>query len=340
MRNKAQSPVRPVPSVRERRLSFVLLGILISIALAIFAIHFRYDPAEWRAQPSQAALQSPVSVQATGPSTGEVPGLAVLSAPEYYDEQTLSDKINGKAELYLSAGFERLESRRFALSAHSSRWMELFIYAMTQTSGAFAVYSQQRRDRAQPLDLAADAYRSDNGIFLVQGRYYVEIIGSDSSAALMQKMTDLARAFIKHHPVAPASADERTLFPENGLVSDSIALTPENAFGFERLDRIFSARYRNNDQTAAAFLSRRASAAQAAELADAYTAYLLEYGGRRIDPPAGAPPVVVIEIMEMVEIVFHQGDLLAGIHEADDLPYALALAEQLYRNISEARREP
>ena len=73
-----------------------------------------------------------------------------------YDAATLSDKINGKAELYLAAGFERLECRRFALADDPAGWLERFVYTMRAAPGAFAVYSQQRRPQAQPLTLAAD----------------------------------------------------------------------------------------------------------------------------------------------------------------------------------------
>lgn len=341
MRRDNHPSSRPAPSLRERCLSVSLLAVLAVIALAVAAIQFRYDTGSWRERTLQAA-RPPESSLPNDANTGlAVAGLQPMTSPEHYNAVRLSDKIDGKAELYLSAGFEGLETRRFAVAAQPSRWMEIFIYEMRRNDGAFAVYSQQRRGQAQPLDLSADAYRSANGIFLVQGRYYVEIIASDAADATLAQMTALARAFIRQHPAAAsARADERTLFPQDDLVADSIALTPEHAFGFEPFNRLFSAQYRTQAGAAAAFLSRRASTAEAAELADAYIAFLLEYGGMRIDPPAGAPPVVIIEIMDMVEIVFHDGDMLAGVHEADDLTYALALAEKLYRNVKEADREP
>jgi hypothetical protein len=327
------------PSNRERRLSVALLGVLIAIAGSVYAVQFRYDPSLWRDHGS-AAVPSGSTLSPSGLSAVETAGLAAMSLPEVYDAETLSDKINGKAELYLPAGFERLECRRFALTADPTRWMELFVYDMGHNRGAFAVYSQQRREQAQPLDLTPDAYLSSNGIFLVQGRYYLEIIGSDGSEALVEKMVGLARAFVDLFPADAVSTDERTLFPEQGLEDDSIALTAENAFGFEPFNRIYTARYRDSGHTAYAFLSRRDSEAEAAELAEAYIAYLIEYGGRRLDAPAGGPPLAIVEIMDMIEIVFHQGDVLAGIHEADDPAYALSLAGRLYRNLNEAPHEP
>jgi hypothetical protein len=256
-----------------------------------------------------------------------------MGPPESYDATTLSDKINGKAELYLAAGFERLACQRFALADDPAIWLERFVYTMQAAPGAFAVYSQQRRPQAQPLTLAADAYQAANGLFLVQGVYYLEIIGSEASEALQARMMDLARAFVQAHPATQAAVDERALFPKEGLTADSISLTPANAFGFERLDRIYTADYAANSHHAMAFLSRRASAAEAAELAGAYADYLLTYGGQKVQAPEGAPPVTIIAILDQYEIVLHQGELLAGVHEADDLAYGLALAAKLYANL-------
>ncbi|MFZ1986903.1 MAG: DUF6599 family protein, partial [Desulfatitalea sp.] len=313
---------KKTPSVIERRLSLVILSSLAMIAMGLYAVQSRFDPTQWRAQHDE--ITPPAGTAAPSAAQGGesvVAGLRPMSPPEMYADATLSDKINGKAELYLAAGFQSLESRRFALDNDPTRWIERFVYTMGDPANAFAVYSQQRRPQAQPLALTAEAYQAANGLFLVQGPFYLELIGSDASAALLDRMTALAQRFVDEHPVAAAVTDERALFPEDGRVADTIALTPANVFGCDRLDRVFTAAYRFNGQTATAFLSRRASAAEAAELAGAYADYLLTYGGWKITAPDGAPAVTIIEILDQYEIVFHRGDLLAGVHEAGDLTY-------------------
>jgi hypothetical protein len=324
----AVSRKRP-PSIAERWVSRTILTVLAIIAGGIFVAQSRFEPGQWRAQSNEApgAADAP-----TTEATTEVAGLRPMGPRETYDAVTLSDKIDGKAELYLAAGFERLECQRFALADNPAGWLERFVYTMNAPAAAFAVYSQQRRPQAQPLTLAADAYQAANGLFLVQGAHYLEIIGSEASEALQARMIDLARAFIQAHPVARAAVDERALFPREGLAADSIALTAANAFGFERLDRIYTADYAADGHQAMAFLSRRSSDREAADLASAYADYLLTYGGQKVQAPDGAPPVTVIAILDQYEIVFHKGDLLAGVREADDLAYGLALAAKLYAN--------
>jgi len=317
-------------SVTERWVSRAVLVVLAIIAGGILMAQSRFDPGQWRAQSHEAAATTDTPARGT---PTEVAGLRPMGPPEVYDATTLSDKIDGKAELYLAAGFERLECQRFALADNPASWLERFVYTMQAGPGAFAVYSQQRRPQAQPLTLAADAYQSANGLFLVQGGHYLEIIGSETSEALQDRMIELARAFVQEHPATQTATDERALFPKEGLAADSIALTPANAFGFERLDRIFTADYAAEGHRAMVFLSRRASPQEAAELAGAYADYLLTYGGQKVQAPEGAPRVTVIAILDQYEIVFQHGDLLAGVHEADDLAYGLALAAKLYTNL-------
>lgn len=335
------------PSTKEKALSALILGLLVMTAITLFTVQFHFDPAQWRAQPDDGTpAPAAMNLEKNKDSINLavdlplVQGLQPMTPPENYDPITLSDKIDGKAELYLSAGFVHMHCRRLALVSDSSLWMELFIYDMADYANGFAVYSRQRRSGAHPLELTPDAYRSANGIFLVHGPYYMEIIGSAPSNILQEKMIAQANAFILANPIAAAQLDERSLFPENGLVADSIALTPTNAFGLEGFDQVFTAQYQFNGHSATAFISRRSSSAEATALASTYTDFLITYGGQKRVPPAEAPPMALIEILDLYEIIFSRGTFIAGIREADDPLQGAQLAKQLYNRLTETEREP
>ncbi len=327
----------------EKRIGAGILAALAIVALSILWLQAHYDPTQWRAQSSQA-LEEKSSTPPHVADSAAVDGLVPMSSPEQYDAATLSDKIDGKAELYLSAGFKSMLSQRFALAQDSTQWMERFIYDMGSYSNAFAVFSRQRRENARPQDLTPDAYQAANGLFLAQGQYYLEIVGSSQAPELMEKMISLAREFVRQHPAAASQRDERALFPAQDLSAGSIKLSPVNAFGFERLNRIYSAEYQMAGQTATAFLSRRASEAEAAELAKAYTDYLITYGGKRLEAQGQTSSMQVIQILDMIEVIFHQGPYLAGVHEAPNVDLAMKLAQRLQTSLSnnheDARPQP
>lgn len=326
---------------RSKGVSSLILVVLTMIAICLLWIQSRYDPGRWRAVPggeptSRSSDAQPRSDGVGAPVWSVPEGLTAASDWEYYDPQTLSDKIDGKAELYLPAGFNRLATRRFFPADDPHRWMELFIYDMGSPAGAFAVFSHQSRENRKPLDLTPDAYRAANGIFLAHGLYYLEIIASDDSPSIQALMEALARAFVAAHPAGPARTDERSLFPPDGRIADSVALTAANAFGFERLDNIYTARYSIEGQEATAFLSHRASEAQAAELARAFADYLISYGGAEQSASGLPPQMIVVEVLGTFDVVFNHGSYLAGVHEAASLEPAVALAHQLYAQLNGA----
>lgn len=348
-----------IPTSRERVVSIVLLGIILLIAAGVISRQADFDPSRWREQPGSGAAavtgpepaaqpigSSPQTATGVSPNSGldTIPGLQPMGPPEDYDSTTLSDKINGKAELYLSAGFEHLRTRRFALASDPSCWMERYVYHMGRGRNAFAVFSTQRRPNAEPLDRnwTADAYRSANGLFFIHGPYYVEIIASEDSSELRTHMESMAHAFAAGHAVETEKLVERSLFPHEYRLPGSMTLIAASAFGIENLDWIYTARYRWGQTEATAFISRRPDPQQAAELAAAFSDYFLEYGGDEMavgDAGQLAPGARVISILDAIEIVQVRGPFIFGVHEAENLDQALSLAADLQHMVAEAAHE-
>jgi hypothetical protein len=101
---------------KQTLLSLMILGILVVISVGVYLAQFNTNPAVQQMAP---VLKGNDKNQVAPPASSEKslisapPGQSPLSPAETFDAATLSDKINGKAELYLSAGFVRLHSQRF-----------------------------------------------------------------------------------------------------------------------------------------------------------------------------------------------------------------------------------
>lgn len=326
------------PSGRERALSILVMALLGIILTAVLAIQSHYEPARWRAQPLAGS-----NTPATGGKGADeqIPaGLAPLTPPESYGPANLSDKIDGKAEFYLAAGFEGLQTRRFALQEDSQIWLERYVYDMGRFRNAFAVFSGQRRPNSQPLALAADAYLAANGLFLVQGRYYLEIIASQASPALDTHMKALARAFVQTHVRTGETLAATRRFPTQNRLALSTALIPANAFGLDQLDWVYTAQYQWDQAQATAFLSPRESAAEARRLAQSFGDFLQDYGGQALSVPDALEGSRIIAILDSFDIIFVHGTYLAGVHEASDIEHAVQLAQELRRALQETPDEP
>jgi hypothetical protein len=332
--------VNSKPHRTETLLGLAILSVLTLIGAILFASQYRTNAAVGVYLGRQSAEPSG-SLPSAGGATSlvELPaGLVPLTPPESFDRTTLSDKIDGKAELYLSAGFRSLQSQRFQDSTGTVPWMEIFIYDMAEHANAFAVFSSQQRQDAQSAGLGRYSYRTANALYLVHGPYYIEMIAAEAVDGAMTIMQAVAAGFIDTHPVADAAIAEPTLFPPDGLDSDSVTLIAADAFGFQRLDRVYVAEYRRGENLQTAFVSHRPAPGDAAALAEAYRDFLVRFGGTVVplDSAGDRAAPAVIEILGTYEIVFSIGPYLAGIHEAAALKPALQLAEALRHRIEEA----
>ena len=304
-----------------------VMGLLASIAIILGYLQARFDPLDWREQPGRQ--QAGEAAEAAQPAD-QVMGLAGLSPPEIYTAETLSDKIDGKAELYLDAGFQTLESRRFALAGNADRWMERYVYAMEGHRNAFSVFSSQRRQDIVSLDITPYAYMASNGLFFVHGPYYVEIISGEKAPDMQAAMKDLAVAFIASRPVPSIPLVVPGLFPTHRRVANSVALVSRSAFGIESLNWVFTAAYADGEHQAIAFIAPCASSGQAKELAGVFLRYWAEFGGEKVASPE---PVGIVTILDNFEIAAVRGNYLYGVHEATHLDFGLALAAGLRQAI-------
>jgi hypothetical protein len=335
-RHKTSGPV-------EKIVSAGILTVIAMIGTGILLYQREISPANQSLKPfaKEGPAEPQLKVQ---PSAGlrmpSLAGLVTLTSEERFDKDTLSEKINGKAELYLSAGFRSLVTQRFALEASPDDWFELFLYDMGEARNAFAVFSLQRREGA--LYSAEDplAYRTANALFVAHGPWYLEMVGSRPSVPMLASMETLARALVRENPRASDtdSLSELSLFPSDNLDAKSLSLLPANAFGFEALDQVFVARYSIGGKEVAAFLSRRKDPAEARDLASRYEAFLVENGGQPLSSQAAPRELRMIEILGTTVVIFTRGEYLAGVSEAPDRDSALKTASSLFDRLGKATR--
>jgi len=325
----------------------VILSILVVIGVGMWITQSRFNPGVLQKSAFLPGPNKDKPSSQLSPNAYFVPlpeGILPLTATEIFDARNLSDKIDGKAELYLSAGFTRLVSQRFKDERDANLWMEAFVYDMGNSQNAFSVFSAQRREGAESLGLAQHAYRTSNALFLTHGRYYVEIIASKASGQVLEPVRMMAETFVHNTPAEAVTLNETELFPKQELVKNSIVLISSNAFGFDGFDKIYTAEYEFDDSRLTAYLSHRKTPVEAREMASAYARFLLAYGGQNVEGKLPIKDARLIKILDTFEIVFSHDSYLAGTREAATMDQAKTLAIQLYHRIKESengsRSEP
>lgn len=324
------------PKIRTEWPAWLLLSMVPLFALAMDAGCFAGEPALSIVKVEQrtASEASASNAQSEGKGMVLPSNLVAGSNLQRFLPDTLYEIINGDADLYLKAGFVRLETRRFLLKDDSRQWIDFYAYQMNRHRSAFAVFSVRRDREAVPFALTRFAYRYQNGLFFVHGPYYVEILAGEETVTMVDAMHRLGAAFIDFNEVEAEPIPELGLFPPEDLIPDSIALHPSGAFGFEAFNDVFTARYRVNRSQATAFFRLCRSPEAAARLAFEYQAFLMEYDGVAAPENNSLPNSRLIQILDTYTLVFTHGNTVAGVQDARTPDQAEMLAMRLKAGLS------
>jgi hypothetical protein len=315
--NQKPDRIKQIETITAHSIPLLLILVAVSV---IFNIE-KTTPAQ--SEPIQTLMTIP-------------PSLKPLNSPEVFGPDNLYEKINGQAELYLSAGLVRLESQWFAESENADLMFEVYIYHMGDRLNAFSVYSVQRNDDAQKIGFTQFAYRTESSLYLVHGPYYVEMISAAPSESMFSKMTSLAKNFINDTPVETKSIKRLGFFPQENLDYNSMTLIARDAFGFDGLDRVFTARYTIGGRKVTAFISKRKTPQEAKEFVIGLHRYFISFGGKDVTLDIAVKDVKMVEIMDFFDIMFSINSYLAGVHEASTKTDAKEVAEGLAKTLREA----
>jgi hypothetical protein len=263
-----------------------------------------------------------------------------MSGTESFDRASLSDKINGKADGYLDAGFVRLTCRRFISDSRPEQWFEFYLYDMDIARNAFSIYSKQKRDGVADQDFTEFAYATENAVFFATGKYYVEIISAAQDPDLVANMVQMSKDFIQKYSAGSVALPELAYLPPEGLDAKSVSLIPKDGFGYSGFNNIFTGYYRIDGSRVMAFVSIRETPDEANALVSGYNAILSEFvGDERLSPETvRVPGLVIVDLFGEYEMFFARGNILGGVHGVSDRTVGEKLAGDIYNQVGEVAK--
>jgi len=343
------------PGRGERAAAWTVLACLAALACWLGLTQSRFNPAVLVAL-SPPKLAGTVAAGADGRAfataalLAELPGATPASAVESYDPATLSDRIDGKAELYLAANFQEMSCR--ALTLPNGAHVDAYVYAQAEPKDAFAVLSAQRRSGSRPLPLAPDAYATENALYFTRGNHYVELTADRADPETVAGLETLAQHLFDTLPAGPAQAaasgpagnaaapDPKSLFPATGLDAASVRLAASDAMGMAGFSDVYTAEYTLPAGPATALLALRDAPQDATADARAFAEFLTQNGYAAAPLPEGAPTLpagaVMLAADGSYELLWTRGRMLAGVHDAAGVEAALALARELDAALAKA----
>ncbi len=340
MKNNAKRP-----SKLETTISILLFCVIVLIGVGIYIQQTSYDMSKYGIDAETArklALKGTEAEVAEGKGEKGLKefkpeNYEMFSPVEIYNEDSLFEKINGKAPLYLEAGFKELKTQRFAKKDEKSLWMELYLFDMGKNQNAFAVYSQQKRKNSVNIDDIENAYRTSNGLYAVHGKFYIEMVGSKESEILHNAMQrTLGNIKSKVEIKEKKEIGEKQLLALDNMIEGSENFYTASAFGYQGFTDIYSASYRFEDTEVIGYLSRRENPEKAKKLMEDYVKFLQDNDAKEKTTDNKILNEIGTKAFDFYGywmIIFAEGDFIAGVHEAESKENAVKLAEGLAEKI-------
>ncbi len=253
-----------------------------------------------------------------------IPGSAPAGPTEFYNGETLYEKINGRAPAYQAFDFQELRARTFRPAKDDGTFVDVLEFRMASPTGAFGIYAAERESAGKPIDFAPEGYASEMGYFFRKGAYYVQVIASDPGAATLALAERIARTSAAALAGDDTGLAARRRLPEANLIPGTIAFVKSDALGLAVLKDVFQAKYR----AGAAELPFLLMAAEPAQIEAAYAGCLefsRKYGKVLKESKASdGTPYFVAESFGTFRVIFRRPNLLGGAFDAADAPVAEA----------------
>jgi hypothetical protein len=155
----------------------------------------------------------------------------------FYDRETLSDRINGEAELYFPYGFDRMAAARYDPVKKTGAGMDVEIYRMGSLLDAFGMYANYKQKEGRALGVGAESNLSGSQLFLYQGRYFVHLQVTGNDSAVSDTLAECAKTVASRLPGDKKRPPELSIFNRPEISIGTERYLPQSLLGYDFLNR-------------------------------------------------------------------------------------------------------
>ncbi len=164
-------------------------------------------------------------------------GWQIDGKPVKYDRDTLSERINGEAELYFPYGFDGMDAARYLFGKKAAEGVDVELYRLGSPLDAFGIYANYRQKEGRTLDIGTEANLSGAQIFFYQGRYFVHIQLTGTDSVDSNILSECARKVAALLPAERQRPPELKVLDRPEAVKGSERYLPESLLGYDFLGK-------------------------------------------------------------------------------------------------------
>lgn len=348
-----RKPLRPFYSLREFQIGIALLVVLGAIAVWVFQRGANPEPGLFAIQENLLANKGkdipvykrpvkpwiePGSESASAgaakssldpfPATVNADGWRATAAPQMFDESNLYEKIDGRESFYKSFGFKKLHFLSLSSAQPAGLTIDIELFDLGSIQNALGAMVAELLSPDAKIEMSGQglSYTTRNGGFVVQGRYYARLVGSDDNDTIRKKIAavrDGLLASLTGEPLPWAYE----LFIRGLKVSPAqIQYYAENAFSFGFAKDVYAATLPGGETEV--FLMRRTDSEDAKKMAGEFAKGFGEYG----KPVSGGPKDTALfknDYVNAIEGARAQGNFVIGVRMAKSAEEAGQLLDRL-----------
>lgn len=218
----------PEDSMVMKRL--LLLLPLPAIALWVFYCGINYEE-EAVSLTSRSSAGPPVAAP-------ELSGLKRRGQPRIYSRDNLYEYVNGHAEFFISAGFEKLTVHEYASKTGAGE-LTLEIYDMGSPENALGTLSREKGLAALVQGIGRKAYSAPGLLLFYKGKYYVKAAGFHLEEETLRQAGTEAAATLE----GGRGEGGDSILPAEGIVEGSRGFVKADYLALSFLDNVKTANY-------------------------------------------------------------------------------------------------
>ena len=237
-------------------------------------------------------------------------GWKIEGKPVFFDRDTLSDRIDGEAELYFPYGFDHMAAARYASEKTPGTGMDVEIYRMGSLLDAFGMYANYRQRGGSTLTVGAESNFSASQLFLYQGRHFVHIQVTGTDYVNLDALAECGRVVASRLPGNKNRPPELSVFDRPAVVKGTERYLPRSLLGYDFLNKGIMADVVIDGTNLQIFLLLGTTAESVSAAFDRYRSQLA-----RVKIDLGEKSATFLEGVDPLYgpvIVLRKGDCLAG----------------------------
>jgi len=196
-----------------------------------------------------------------------IAGWTLKDGPSRYGPDTLFEYIDGAADTFLQFDFEELGAATYVNSDKVEITAD--VYRHRDPSRAFGIYSQERPAGSKRVAVGIEGYAGDQSFELVVGSYYVKLMQSAGSPALLEAFAEKLAASL---PGTREPPQVLACFPERGRRPRSEKLSARDFLGHAFLHDGYTAAYETGKARFRLFVIQGRDSADARQMLERYLA--------------------------------------------------------------------